>query len=291
MTKLCLFALVHAVSSELLAQGATEGRVRQPDTVVIQNGALRLRALLWRPQGSGPFPAVLFSHGSGPAELTLSRERTAIGPVFARHGYAFLFLHRRGSGLSASLGANSFDVLGNALATEGQAARNRAQMRLLEGDDLSDAVAALAFLRALPDVDPRRIALVGHSFGGSLSLILAARDTTTRASVVFGPTAGSWAGSPELQARLRSAVASITSPVFFIHAANDLSTTPGKVLAAEMQRLGKAHRLEIYPPLGRSTKEGHDLIFLGTRTWESDVFAFLDARMRRSRAIKRVRVT
>lgn len=281
MTKLCLIALVHVLSSELVAQGASDARVRQPDTVVIQNGALRLRALLWRPQGAGPFPAILFNHGSGPAEITLSRERTAIGPVFARHGYAFLFLYRRGSGLSASSGANSFDVLGNALATEGQAARNRTQMRLLEGDDLSDAIAALAFLRALPDVDARRIALVGHSFGGSLSLILASRDTTTRASVVFGPAAGSWAGSPELQARLRSAVASVRSPVFFIHAANDYSTTPGKVLAAEMQRLGKSHRLQIYPAFGSTADEGHDFIFPATRTWESDVFAFLDGWMRR----------
>jgi carboxymethylenebutenolidase len=146
---------------------------------------------------------------------------------------------------------------------------------------MSDAVAALAFLRALPDVDARRVALVGHSFGGSLSLILAAHDTLTRASVVFGPAAWSWAGSPELQARLRSAVASVRSPVFFIHAANDYSTTPGKVLAAEMQRLGKPHRLQIYPAFGSTAAEGHDLIFLATRTWESDVFAFLDGRMRR----------
>jgi predicted dienelactone hydrolase len=37
-----------------------------PDTVVVQSGNLRLHALLWRPQGKGPFPVVLFNHGSGP---------------------------------------------------------------------------------------------------------------------------------------------------------------------------------------------------------------------------------
>ena len=38
-----------------------------PDTVLVQSGALTLRGLLWRPSGRGPFPAVLFNHGSGPA--------------------------------------------------------------------------------------------------------------------------------------------------------------------------------------------------------------------------------
>jgi hypothetical protein len=36
----------------------------QPDTVVVHSGALTLRAMLWRPRGSGPFPAVMFNHGS-----------------------------------------------------------------------------------------------------------------------------------------------------------------------------------------------------------------------------------
>ena len=252
-----------------------------PDTVVIQNGALRLRGLLWRPAGRGPFPVILFNHGSGPAELTLSRERTALGPIFARHGYAFLFLFRRGSGLSAREGANSFDVMRQALDTGGQAARNRAQMRLLENDDMSDAAAALAFLRTRPDIDRHRVALAGHSFGGSLTLLLAERDSAIRAVVVFGAAAGSWAGSPELQARLRTAVARASSPVFFIQAANDYSVAPAETLSAERRRSDKPYRVEIYPSIGRSAAEGHELIFRATTVWETDVFAFLDRYVRR----------
>src|SRR5213078_669145 len=37
-------------------------------TVVVPSGNLRLKAFLWKPNGPGPFPAVLFCHGSGGAD-------------------------------------------------------------------------------------------------------------------------------------------------------------------------------------------------------------------------------
>ena len=274
-------ATAAATADVARSPGASPTLGSGPDTVVIQNGTLRLRALLWRPEGRGPFPAVLFNHGSGPAANPLLPERVALGPVFARHGYVFLYLFRRGSGLSANEGANSYDVMRQAFASKGQDAKNQVQIRLLENDDLSDAVAALAFLRERPEVDARRVALAGHSFGGSLTLILAERDTAVRAAVVFGAAAGSWPSSPPLQARLLAAVGHTRAPVFFIHAANDLSVAPGKALAGEMQRLGKPHRLEIYPASGRTPEEGHDFVHRDVRVWERDVFGFLDERMRR----------
>jgi hypothetical protein len=57
--------------------------------------------------------------------------------------------------------------------------------------------------------------------------------------------------------------------------------TPGKLLAAEMERLGKAHRLKIYPAVGRTAKEGHGFVFSGVATCEPDVFAFLDQNLGR----------
>ena len=47
-----------------------------------------------------------------------------------------------------------------------------------------------------------------------------------------------------------------------------------------MQRLGKPHALKIYPRFGADTRAGHNLVFRSVRTWEVDVFAFLDARLR-----------
>ena len=56
----------------------------------------------------------------------------ALGPLFARHGYVFLFLFRRGAGLSAGEGTNSFDRMRQASAENGQEGRNRMLLELLE---------------------------------------------------------------------------------------------------------------------------------------------------------------
>ncbi len=165
--------------------------------------------------------------------------------------------------------------MGRALAEHGETGRNRVQLELLEGEALNEALAGLGYLRSLPSVDPVRIAVVGHSFGGSLSILLVARDTTIQAAVLFGAAAGSWESSPELQERLLAAVHQATASMFFIHAANDYSVAPGKALAAELQRMGKMHRLTIYPPFGSTTRAGHNLVFRGVNTWQRDVFAFL----------------
>ena len=260
-----------------------------PDTVVVPSGSLRLRALLWRPQGKGPFPAVLFSHGSAldsansatgrRDDRTRERGAAALGPIFARHGYLFLYLFRRGAGLSVGQGTYSGDLRVAELAANGQEAHDRLQIRLLEGDELSDAFAGLRYLRSLPEVDAGRVAVVGHSFGGSLTLLLAEHDSTLRAAVDFASAAGSWR-SALLRERLRTAVSRTTLPVFFIHASNDYSIEPGESLAAEMAQLAKPHRLRIYPAVGRTPLEGHNMVYLSTATWEADVFAFLDTYMR-----------
>lgn len=69
--------------------------------------------------------------------------------------------------------------------------------------------------------------------------------------------------------------------MLFIHAANDFSVRPGRALAAEMSRLHSPGVLKIYPAVGRSAREGHDFAYSGLSTWEPDVFAFLDERLRR----------
>jgi carboxymethylenebutenolidase len=284
MTNSRVFLLAIALGSPIAARAEGQG----PDTVVVQSGALSLRALLWRPEGRGPFPAVLFNHGSWPRDTRSGRpareifaQAASLGPVFARHGYVFLFLFRRGAGLSAGQGTHAGDLLERELAANGQAARNRLQVRLLERDELSDALAGLAFLRALPEVDSQRVAVAGHSFGGSLTLLLAERDSTLAAAVDFAGAAASWEPSPELRARLLTAVGATTVPIFFIHAANDYSLAPGKALAAEMARLDKPHRIKIFPPFGTTASQGHNLVDLSPVTWERDVFAFLDEHMRR----------
>ncbi|HEY7184320.1 MAG TPA: dienelactone hydrolase family protein [Blastocatellia bacterium] len=276
-----------AILLQTAAVKAESDGVAGPRAVVIRSDAVQLRGLFWRPRGRGPFPAILFNHGSGRAREELERlgpyERQAetLGPVFARHGYAFLYLFRRGVGLSAGQGANSVDLMNAEFAAHGQDARNAIQLQLLENREINDSLAGLAFLRALPEVDARRIAAVGDSFGGSLTVLEAERDSSIRAAVIFSCAGYSWDKSPQLRARLLAAVDRMAPPIFFIHAANDYTLAPGKAMDDELSRMGKPHRLKIYPPVGQNAEDGHAFLYLCVSTWEHDVFAFLDEHMRR----------
>jgi len=271
--RVSMLALALATAFPVCSDGQS---LRAPETVLVQSGALTLRGLLWRPGGSGPFPAVLFNHGSGSPDAS---HPAILGPTFAGHGYAFLYLFRRGAGLSADQGTNSAALMARALAQNGEDARNELQLQLQEVE-LSDVAAGLAFLRGYPDVDGSRVAVAGHSFGGQLTLLLTERDKNVRAAVVFGTAAASWEASPKLRARLLVAVGGTDAPVFFIHAANDFSVAPGTALAAEMKRLGKVSRVKIYPSVGQAPSEGHDFVYRGLSMWDPDVFAFLDDLMR-----------
>ena len=287
MTKPCVIILAaHVLVSALTT--TTEGQASSgPETVIVHNGSVTLHALLWRPLGRGPFPAVLLNHGSGRTREELQRlgpyEKQAdlLGPVFARHGYVFLFLFRRGVGLSADQGTNAVDLMNSEFAVHGQEARNTMQLELLENREMNDALSGLAYLRTLPEVDAHNVVLVGHSFGGSLTLLMAEREPNLRAVVIFSCAGYSWDQSAELRARLLTAITHIQMPVFFIHAANDYSLAPGMALDKRLQQLGKPHLLKIYPPIGKTADDGHVFPFLGVSIWEPDVFAFLDEHMRR----------
>ncbi len=285
--KRILFLLTAVAIAAPNATIANIWKVAPPETVTVSSGPLRLWAILYRPQGRGPFPGVLFNHGSGHASgvdlngLHDQRHPEVIGPVFARHGYTFLHLYRRGDGLSAGQGVACGDVMDSAFTAGGQEARDLVQVQLLEQGDLSDSFAGLAFLRSLPEVDRRRLAVVGHSFGGSLTVLMAARDSSLRAAIAFSGAGHSWLRSAPLRSLLISAVRGTSVPIEFIHARNDFSTASGDSLAAEMERLRKAHRLRIYRAFGRTPEEGHWLIYLAVPAWESDVFAFLNPLMRR----------
>ncbi len=272
----------------LLASGSLQQVHSQvpgvPDTVSVRSDSLTLKGLLWRPSGSGVYPAIIFCHGSYGGSDTVHdplQQASLLGPVFARQGYMFLALFRRGVGLSTGQGVNSADLMERVLKEKGNAERSRVQLQQLEGPQLHDMIAGLAYLRGRHDVDTARIAVVGHSFGGSLAILLAGRVRELRAVVVFAAAGYSWDRSPELRTRLLDALSCITAPVMLIHAANDYSIHPGQAMDSVMTRLRRPHALKIYPAIGTSVNDGHNLIFESMETWKADVFAFLDQALRR----------
>jgi dienelactone hydrolase len=254
-----------------------------PDTVSVQSGKLTLKGLLWYPVGHGPFPAVIFCHGSyRDTDKIYSPvpQISSLGPVFARHGFIYFGLFRRGVGLSTGQGVNSADLMDNAFIERGQEGRNEVQLQQMLTDQLQDMVSGLKYLRGRKDVDTNHMSIVGHSFGGSLTLLVAEHDPRLKAAIVFSGGGYSWNLSSELRARLIMAVRNISAPIMIIHDQNDYSTTPGYALDSVLNKLNKPHILKIYPKFGETPQEGHNLIFRSIATWESDVFKFLNESLR-----------
>ncbi len=257
-----------------------------PQTVEFSSGTLRLKAYLWKPAGPGPFPVVLFNHGSGGAAadqtagMPITQAATVLAPFFIKHGYAFFYPFRRGHGPSASQAPFMQDVLRREEQAKGKEARQHLQFVLLTTEQLDDVMAALAFLKTMPGIDSHRVAIAGHSFGGQLTLLAAERDKTVRAAVTFAAAAGSWERSPELRERLMGAVHNTNAAIMLTHAENDFGTTAGSALAAELNRLHKPCVLKIYPPVGLTNEDGHGMLYENIPAWESDVFEFLDQHLK-----------
>lgn len=287
MKTIIVLALALQLSAVALAQTVSPSAPpAAPQIADVRSGELHLKGYFWKPAGPGPFPAILFNHGSGAddpqhtAGRTMAEAASDLAPIFLKHGYAFFYLCRRGQGLSADQGPFMQDLLKQAEA-KGADARRRLHYQLITGSQLDDALAGLTFLKAAPDVDPKRIAIVGHSFGGMLTLLSGDHDSTVRAEVAFAAGANSWRASQELRDRTLAAVGKTAAHVMLVYAANDYDTTPGKDISAELDRLHKSHLLKIYPVIGKTSDDGHSLLYLGISEWEPDVFQFLDDNVKR----------
>ncbi|MBL7255049.1 alpha/beta hydrolase family protein [Paractinoplanes lichenicola] len=131
-------------------------------TLELRRGADRpLPTTVWVPEGDGPFPLILFSHGLGgrPADYReLLTAWTRAGFVVAAPAYPF-----------TSRGVEQFNVLDV----------------LNQPADASYVITRT--LAAVPAADEERVAAAGHSAGGvtTLGLFSNARDVRLRAGVVL----------------------------------------------------------------------------------------------------------
>ena len=248
--------------------------VSAADTVAFSSGEIKLHGELYKPQGEGPFPAVVYNHGSAPGMLS-KQAFDALGPAFASHGWVFFGPYRRGQGLSASAGPYIGDQIAEAEKKGGISAGAATMVRLLETDHLDDQLAALKWLRTQSFVQPDRIAVAGNSFGG-IETVLGAERGNYCAAIDSAGGAQSWAEAPELQSLMTRAVRNANAPIFFFQAANDYDLSPSKTLSAVMNAASKTFAVKIYPPYGDSPQDGHTFGYFGSAVWSADVFRFLN---------------
>jgi dienelactone hydrolase len=121
-----------------------------------------MKGIVYRPHpdasSPGPWPAVVFGHGW----LAAASRYDSICRRLASHGFFVLVPANPDPGLFRSLAPAA--------------------------DDMQAALEFLDSLSRMPDmnIDPRRIALAGHSMGGGAAFLDAQRDTTGRVKAVVG---------------------------------------------------------------------------------------------------------
>jgi pimeloyl-ACP methyl ester carboxylesterase len=156
---------------------------RSIDVTFSSADGTRLAGTLAIPNGRGPFPALVFVHGSGGQDRD---ERIGPNPIFlqlsntlSNAGYAVLRYDKRGVGASGhGPGPVTRPVL------------------------LDDVRAALAYARNRPQLDPKRVFLLGHSEGAELAPTVAATDRRVAGLVLMAPPA-----LPLWQVSLRQVIA------------------------------------------------------------------------------------
>jgi len=130
---------------------------------------VKLAGTLTTPRTPGPHPAVLLITGSGAQDRDESlmghKPFLVISDALTRRGIAVLRVDDRGYAKSTG------DVKSGTTA-----------------DFAADALACVAFLKRRPEIDPKRIGLVGHSEGGVIAAMVAAQSRDVAFVVLLAGT-------------------------------------------------------------------------------------------------------
>jgi len=122
------------------------------------------------PDGPGPFPVVIVNHGHIPAErYWIGQDSGIFGDPMAAHGFI-------------SIAPNYVGYDGSGAGDEALPTNQRIAVTEMD---------LIASLPSLPQADPNRVAVVGHSQGGGVSEILMVVEPRVRAVVLHAPVSSS----------------------------------------------------------------------------------------------------
>jgi dienelactone hydrolase len=202
---------------------ATVSTVRAPTPFVEGGRPVQLAVVLYTPPGLGPFPTVMFNHGStgNGTDSSLFDDvftNETVARAFADAGWLVAFPQRRGRGGSDGLYDEGFTANRRGYSCEETVALAGA------GRALADLDAAVDYLRRRADVDTTRMLVAGTSRGGILSIAHSAR----RPGVYLGAInfVGGWLGEgcgdyAKVNRTLFEQGASFPRPSLWLYAFND----------------------------------------------------------------------
>lgn len=287
-----LIALVLASANAVCAQTAPAETVplirQQPLTIpaIIDGKRVRLEAGMYRPSGPGPFPLVIFNHGTSsrnPAQLRLQRpDYQAASSWFVSRGFLVIIPMRRGYGRSDGPVAD--------LPMDGNTGRTCANpdYRSAGEESARDVLAVLDWARARSDVDASRVILAGHSAGGWAVVAAMSQGPPVLGGIIF---AGGRGGNgrdfvcrpSELVAAARDFGVGSRLPTIWLYGENDHFFGP-KLARAMFDAFTAPHpSLDTFVALPAYGRDGHQIIDSGQATydlWTPPVETFLRSRAR-----------
>lgn len=154
--------------------------------IPVDGTPVRLEAFVYSPDGPGPHPVVIYSHGSSAGHPKASLRARRQAQYFVARGFTVLVPMRRGRGAST----------GESLESEDKNC-DLASWKPGLASAFDDLTAAIDHARTLPGVAADSLVLAGASRGGFLSVAYAAegaRRSQVRAVINF---AGGWVAQAE----------------------------------------------------------------------------------------------
>ena len=260
-------------SSENLPENQPNEKFPQPELVSFPCDDFTLHGFIYKPEGKGPFPAVLYNHGSE----KIPGWFPTLGKFWTSKGFVFFVPHRRGHGRSPG----DYIVDLQTQFREKEKDLSNAQKHDVELHEQAnlDVVAAVAWLKRQPFIKTNALVMSGISYGGIQAVLAAEKGLGVKAFIPFAPAAMSWRGNPLLRERLLQAVKNAKSPIFLLQAENDYNLGPSELLGDELKRKGKPNRAKVYPAFGdkNDSRSGHGgFAVRGSDVWGSDVMDFLN---------------
>lgn len=234
--------------------------------VEYRSGNTTLRGVVYKPEGKGPFPAVVFERSTNSLLDEKSRAASKLSEFYTSHGFIFFITSRH------DLAQLRDEEKSKPVAEK----RRQNKTSLPEYEVLTrEVAAAVNWIKVQPYVDESRIVVVGYAMGATISLFAAEQEIGVRAFVLFSPSAEFWNERADLRGALADAVKEAKEPIFLIQAQNDYCLGPSQVLGKQIATRGKPNLCKVYPPYGTSNVEGNRFANSGMSVWGDDVVEFM----------------